>query len=117
MKVFKLAMGTVIVAAIIVCSFTFFVKNELADMLNPFIPKKDVFVEIDEPGEKVDASTFEYTLQGVNEDGEETTVTFTASKELREGAYLKLTTKRTYVKSWEEVQVDEMPAAVRDKMN
>ncbi|WP_338754475.1 YxeA family protein [Bacillus sp. FJAT-52991] len=117
MKALKIAIGTLLAVAIIMCSFTFLVKNELADMLNPLIPKKDVFVKIEGSGEKVDASTFEYTLQGINEDGKETTITFTTSKQLREEAYLKLATKRTYVKSWEEVQLNEMPAVVQDKIN
>ncbi|WP_203362639.1 YxeA family protein [Bacillus sp. REN10] len=117
MKIVKLAMGTVIVAAIIICSFTFFVKNELADMLNPFIPKKDVFVKIEGPGQQVEPKTFEYTLTGMNEDGKDTTITFTASKQLREGAYLKLATKRTYVQSWEEIPWNEISADIQDKMD
>ncbi|WP_157843217.1 YxeA family protein [Bacillus sp. FJAT-42315] len=117
MKVFKVLMGSLIVAAIIMISLTFFVKNELADMLNPLVPQKDVFVKVEGSGEEVDASTFEYTLKGIDEDGEETKVTFTASKQLREGAYLKVNTKRTYVKAWEEIQYNDLPADVQSKIN
>ncbi|MDQ0216394.1 uncharacterized protein (TIGR01655 family) [Oikeobacillus pervagus] len=117
MKIFKIAIVTVAIAVVILFSLTFFVKNELADMLNPLVPQKDVFVKIDGSGEKVDVDTFEYTLKGINEDGKETEVTFTASKQLRNEAYLKIDTKRSYVKSWEEIQFNEIPATVREQFN
>ncbi|KAB2335144.1 YxeA family protein [Bacillus mesophilum] len=115
MKALKITISGLAVMFILVLSMTLLVKNELADMLNPFISQKDVYVRIDSPGTKVNESTFEYTLEGIKEDGKRTNVTFTASKQLREGAYLKLETKRTYVKSWEEVQMSEMPAGVQEK--
>ncbi|WP_313801333.1 YxeA family protein [Cytobacillus sp.] len=116
MKALKIIIGMLVVAAIIAFSMTFFVKNELADMLNPFIPHKDVFVKIDQSGKKMNQSTYEYALEGINENGKNIKITFTASKQLREGAYLKLDTKRTYVKSWEEVQLNDIPAVVKKKL-
>lgn len=116
MKAVKIAIGTLIVAVILILSMSLLVKNELADMLNPFIPQKDVFVKIDQIGEKIDPKTYEYILEGINEDGKKVQIAFTASKQLREGAYLKVDTKRTYVKSWEEVQLKEIPQFVRDKL-
>ncbi|WP_080847027.1 YxeA family protein [Cytobacillus gottheilii] len=99
MKALKITFSVLAVTFVFVLSMTILVKNELADMLNPLIPQKDVYVEIDTTGSQVNETTFEYTLEGINEDGKKTKVTFTASKQLREGAYLKLETKRTYVKS------------------
>ncbi|MDI2589178.1 YxeA family protein [Psychrobacillus sp. NEAU-3TGS] len=116
MKAVKIAIGTLIVAVILILSMSLLVKNELADMLNPFISHKDVFVRIDQIGERIDSKTYEYILEGINEDGKKVQIAFTASKHLREGAYLKVDTKRTYVKSWEEVQQKEIPSAVRDKL-
>lgn len=116
LKAVKIAIGSLIVAVILILSMSFLVKNELADMLNPFIPQKDVFVKIDQMGEKIDPKTYEYTLEGINEDGKKVQIAFTASKQLREGAYLKVNAKRTYVKSWEEVQLKEIPSVVRDKL-
>ncbi|MFJ8064614.1 YxeA family protein [Psychrobacillus sp. NPDC096426] len=116
MKALKITIGTLIVAVIIILCFSLLVKNELADMLNPFILQKDVFVKIDETGKKVDPKTYEYALEGINEDGKKIKIVFTASKQLREGAYLKIDTKRTYVKSWEEVQQSDLPSVVRDKI-
>lgn len=116
MKAMKITIGSLIAAAIIILVFTLFVKNELADMLNPFIPQKDVFVKIDDTEKMINKSKFEYTLEGINEDGKKAEVTFTASKPLRKGAYLKIDTKRTYVKSWEEVQMKDMPSVVQKKL-
>ncbi|TQR16230.1 YxeA family protein [Psychrobacillus vulpis] len=116
MKALKIAIGSLVVAVIIILSMSLLVKNELADMLNPFIHQKDVFVKIDQTGKKIDQTTFEYALEGVNEDGKKIRITFTASKQLQEGAYLKVDTKRTYVKAWEEVQLNDMPSVVRDKL-
>lgn len=116
MKALKIAIGTLIVAVILILSMSLLVKNELVDMLNPFIPQKDVYVKIAQMGEKIDPKTYEYVLEGINEDGKKVQIVFTASKQLREGAYLKVDTKRTYVKSWEEVQQNEIPSVVRDKL-
>lgn len=116
MKALKITIGILFAAVIIALSMTLFVKNELADMLNPFIPHKDVFVKIDQAGKKLDQSTYKYALEGINEDGKKIKITFTASKQLREGAYLKVDTKRTYVKSWEEVQPNDMPTVAQKKL-
>ncbi|ETT81438.1 YxeA family protein [Viridibacillus sp. FSL R5-0477] len=116
MKALKIAIGTLVVAVIIILLMSLLVKNELADMLNPFIHQKDVFVKIDQTGKKIDQKTYEYALDGINEDGKKIKITFTAGKQLREGAYLKVDTKRTYVKSWEEVKLNDIPSVVRDKL-
>ena len=116
MKALKITIGILFAAVIIALSMTLFVKNELADMLNPFIPHKDVFVKIDQTGKKLEQTTYEYALEGINEDGKKIKITFTASKQLREGAYLKVDTKRTYVKSWEEVQPNDMPTVAQKKL-
>lgn len=116
MRAMKITIGGLIAAVIIILVMTLFVKNELADMLNPFIPQKDVYVKIDETEKMISKTKFEYTLEGMNEDGKKAEVTFTASKPLREGAYLKIDTKRTYVKSWEEVQMNDMPSVVQKNL-
>lgn len=58
---------------------------------------------------------YSYTLHAYNENGKGTDITFGASRELREGAYLKLTVKPLRgVVAWSEVQYDELPAAVQN---
>ena len=62
-----------------------------------------------------DKELWEYTLDACNENGEHRQLTFTAGKRLRDGAYLKLGYMPVReVVSWEEVQVDQLPQAVRE---
>ncbi|MDE6387851.1 MAG: YxeA family protein [Lachnospiraceae bacterium] len=59
---------------------------------------------------------YSYTLTGYDENGQGTYITFGASRELREGAYLRLTVKPIRgVTEWSEVEYEEMPAAVQEK--
>jgi len=57
---------------------------------------------------------YEYTLDAYNEKGEYKTLTFTSSRQLREGAYLELyVAPFRGVTYWQEVQFDELPEQVR----
>ncbi len=57
-----------------------------------------------------------YTLKCYNESGGEKTFTFGTTRELKEDAFLKLTTKAVQgVVYWEEVQYKDMPNVVREK--
>ncbi|GAJ98557.1 YxeA family protein [Geomicrobium sp. JCM 19055] len=97
---------TIVTATVgLIFLFTMLVQHEFADQLNPFVPEEDVYVIVEGEGEELGSGRVEYTLTGITEDGEEREVTFTASAPLREGATLRLETKRTYVKSWEEVDL------------
>ena len=58
--------------------------------------------------------TYSYTLTAYNEKGHEKKVTFGASKELREGAFICLQVMPVRgVLNWSEVQYDELPDAVQ----
>lgn len=58
-----------------------------------------------------------YKLIGYNEWGAEKNVSFGTNRQLREGAYLKLSVVPIRgVTEWEEVIFEEMPEAVREKM-
>lgn len=58
-----------------------------------------------------------YTLPAYDENGKETEVTFSADKELRKGAYLKLYIKEDKgVTSFEEVPEKEVPAKAAEKL-
>ncbi|MBO1581954.1 YxeA family protein [Bacillus sp. XF8] len=60
---------------------------------------------------------FEYKLPGFDEDGEEKTMEFTANKNLRKDAFLRVYySEEKGVKSWEEVKKDELPAKVKEKL-
>lgn len=63
-----------------------------------------------------DSMSYEYILTAYNDKGKEKEVRFKTSRELKEGAYLKLEIMLTRgVVDWEEVQFEEMPEEVRGK--
>lgn len=58
--------------------------------------------------------SYSYTLPAYNEKGVEKEITFGASRELREDAFLKLTLSPVRgVVEWSEVQYEELPEAVQ----
>lgn len=60
---------------------------------------------------------YSYTLPAYDESGKEREITFGASRELREGAYLRLTVKPIRgVVEWKEVQYEELPVAVQSRL-
>lgn len=64
-----------------------------------------------------DEELWEYTLNAYNDGGASRQLTFTAGKRLRDGAYLKLAYLPVReVISWEEVQPDQLPQAVRERL-
>ena len=57
---------------------------------------------------------YSYTLFSYDENGKGKDITFGASKELKEGAFIRLTVMPIRgVLEWKEVQYDELPAAVQ----
>ncbi|MDE6600829.1 MAG: YxeA family protein [Lachnospiraceae bacterium] len=59
--------------------------------------------------------SYSYTLPAYNEKGVGKDITFGASRELREGAFLELTVSPVRgVVEWSEVQYEELPDAVRE---
>ena len=60
---------------------------------------------------------YSYTLPAYDEKGRRTDITFGASRELREGAFLQLTVKPLRgVVEWEEVQYDELPVDLQRRL-
>ena len=58
---------------------------------------------------------YSYTLLSYDENGNENEITFGTSRELREGAFIRLTVMPARgVLDWSEVQYDELPAAVQN---
>ncbi len=89
------------------------------------IGKDHVYVQVGEVTE-VEETTLDsgdvvrryvYSTEGLTKDGDPQTVTFTAAKELRSGAYLKLYVKnKDEVTSYDEVSVADVPEAAREKL-
>ena len=73
--------------------------------------------EVDSRGGVIDfqgGMPYSYTLTAYDENGGEKEMTFGASRELREGAFLRLTVMPVRgVVEWSEAAYDELPAAVQ----
>ncbi len=58
---------------------------------------------------------YSYTLTAYDEKGVEKEITFGTSRELKEGAFIRLTVMPVRgILDWSEVQYDELPAAVQE---
>lgn len=64
-----------------------------------------------------DNMKYEYTLECFNKKGKSKELKFKTSRELREGAYLKLEVRTLGVHTWEEVSFDELPDKVKINYN
>ena len=65
-------------------------------------------------GERKGGLPYSYTLLSYDEKGKEKEITFGTSKELREGAFLRLTVIPVRgVMDWAEVSYEELPPAVQ----
>lgn len=59
---------------------------------------------------------YEYNLKSFDDKGRSRKLKFKASKELKEGAYLQLEVRSAGVYKWKEVQFNEMPEKVQEKL-
>jgi uncharacterized protein (TIGR01655 family) len=68
--------------------------------------------------EHADSTRYNYSLPGFTKDGEEKELDFSAIKNLRKGAYLKIYTKPVKgVTSYEEVKKADIPEKAQAKVN
>ena len=87
-----------------------------------FEQKSEYYVQIDnskiEQISRTDNMKYKYTLTGYNKNGNSKELEFNTSRELREGAYLKLEVMLLRgVINWEEVNQDELPDKVSKELN
>lgn len=93
------------------------------DRYNPFASKTYYYVIIkgegtsqkDDNGKVMESR--EYELPAYDKEGKEKVITFTGMQQLREGAFLKLTLKGESVKTYEEVQKEDIPKAAAEKLD
>lgn len=87
--------------------------------------KDNVYVQVGNPSytdeQKLDSgeimTTYWYELPAYKESGRVMKVEFSAQKELRQGAYLKLYIKQgNEVTSYDEVQASEIPSKAREEL-
>lgn len=90
------------------------------------IGKDEYYIQVIGEGSEVESedgngniyTDYEYELPGYNKDGEEKTLIFTAQKQLREEAYLRVYVKEEdQVTSYQEVQADELPEKAVEELN
>jgi len=61
---------------------------------------------------------YQYKLAGFDKDGKEKELEFSAQKNLRKEAFLRVyNSDKKGVTAWEEVKKDELPAKVKEKLN
>ncbi|MFK4469746.1 hypothetical protein COJ07_20895 [Bacillus cereus] len=66
---------------------------------------------------KVMGKEYEYTLSGFDKEGKEKELEFMAQKNLRKEAFLRVYhSEKKGVTAWEEVQEDELPKKVKEKL-
>lgn len=87
-----------------------------------FEQKSEYYVQVDnskiEQISRTDNMKYKYTLTGYNKNGNSKELEFNTSRELREGAYLKLDVMLLRgVITWEEVEPTELPDKVKTEMN
>ncbi|SMF88739.1 conserved hypothetical protein TIGR01655 [Paenibacillus uliginis N3/975] len=111
---------SVSVIAVLVIGFLIFIQNVNVNRIGA----DEYFVQIKGKGEKLDVKAangqhfedYKYTLQAINKEGIEKMMTFTAQKQLREEAFLRLYVKEEKgVTSWQEVTKDELPEKAKEK--
>lgn len=87
--------------------------------INPLVKKEALYVKIDNKNavDKDGYGNYEYDLVGYRKDGTSQRIKFTGMKKLKQDHYLKLTTMGTFVKSYEETFIKDMPKAVTEKIN
>jgi len=87
--------------------------------------KSHAYIEVMEPTEILEdqlsngeiMKRYAYNQNAYKDNGEEIKITFTASKELRQGAYLQMyLDKKGNVTSYDEISFDDIPKAAQEKL-
>lgn len=113
MKKILLVLGFIIVIG--VCLLMFFFSPEKLTPDNS-AGKTIYYTEITGPGVQGKNERYGYELTAYNEEGKGKKLSFSAGKQLREGAYVKLYyTLIRGVTHWEEVNFKELPKAVQQQ--
>ncbi|MDV4151812.1 YxeA family protein [Clostridium sp. AL.422] len=94
-----------------------------ADRLNPFITTDSYYTIVKADGKylgkdkvRPEEDCYEYEFIGYNIAGEEQKIIINAPKNLRHDAYLLVSSKGKNGKYYEEVQLDQIPIEVKEKL-
>ena len=89
------------------------------DALNPFLKEKNYYVVVNQKGEQIKESgyqTWKYHFRGYDKLGVSQELPMTVSKRLRMGAYLEVHSKGKNVISWHELQENDIPDDIKEKL-
>lgn len=108
------------VVVIVLVGFVVFIQNVNLNRIGA----EQYYVQINQDGKKIEDKSdsgqkyvsYEYTLEGFDSNGKEKSLTFTASKELRQDAYLRVYVKGNDVSSYQEVVATELPEQAKQKL-
>lgn len=94
-----------------------------ADRINPFISTDEYYTVVKEDGKylgkdkvRPEDDCYEYKFIGYNNEGKEQKIIINAPKNLRHDVYLLIYAKGKNGKYYEEVQKDQIPMAVKEKL-
>ncbi|MEK3780412.1 YxeA family protein [Paenibacillus sp. FSL R5-0810] len=108
------------VVLIVLVGFVVFIQNVNLNRIGA----QQYYVQITQDGKEMEDKSdsgqkyvsYEYTLQGFDSKGKEKSLTFTAGKELRKDAYLRIYVKGDGVSSYQEVKASELPELAKQKL-
>lgn len=117
----KKGLIAIAVILIVLVGFVVFIQNVNLNRLGA----QQYYVQINHDGKRFEDKSdngekyvyYEYTLDGYNPSGKEKALTFTAQKELRKDAYLRVYVKGDEVSSYQEVKADELPEGAKQKLD
>ena len=103
-------------ALVAICAYVFFSLGKGSTCYYTQIDNSKI-VQLESRGGVIDFNggmSYQYTLFSYDENGKGKDIAFGTSRELREGAYIRLTVVPIRgVLEWEEVQYDELPVSVQ----
>lgn len=114
----KILLGISIVVLIVICFGVFLLSGAGSTYYYSQIDNSKI-EQADTNGGVIDfngSMDYSYTLRSYDENGEERDITFGTSRELKEGAFIRLTVMPIRgVLEWSEIQYDQLPITVQKK--
>lgn len=89
----------------------------IIDQLNPLVRPSESYVKTIAPSRNLEHGYFEYQQDAFDKEGQEIPLIFTADHKLKMNHYLKISHKGKHVITYEEVQKDELPQKVKEKLD
>ena len=107
-----------ILSVLVVCSVMYLTFKKDFDQFNPLYKEEYAFSVVNTPG-KAEVSNrggtrYRYNLTGFTEQGRKKEFTFSSSKQLDQGIYVKALAKGAYTREWVLIHKEEVPSLALD---